>query len=505
MSVWTTLQKRATRALTPALRQVAAAADPDKALMVATEALIERARVTYPRHRGGRWRPGEPLRLLFTGYNGTRNTGADVRVEEMIRQFRHVLGPELDLTIHVHDPSLTRGYFRTAKQVQVPRVFPLFLYEAVLDVHGVVACEGSMFKSKFADALSAYMAGSLGLAAAGDKLAIAYGGEAGKMSPALEGLVRRTCQDAFVLCRNEASREVLGELGLRTWPGTDTAWTFQPSPDEVGQRLLREAGWDGHKPVLLIAPINPFWWPVRPDLGKAAQHALFGAHDHDHYASVYFHRGGRDVAEAQEAYLRGLAAGVRAFADQHDVFIALVAMEQLDRRACEQLAPELEGAPVFASDTLDMFDLVSVLRQASYLVSSRYHALVTAMPAGVPGVGVTMDERIANLLDDVGAPGLCVRVDDEDLGVRVRDGLLWIAAHREAHRRTLLRTVANNLVRMGRMGQLLSDHVRDRLPGFPLPEGRGRAFDPWDHLPPLPPDLAERLAPFRTAALEETP
>jgi hypothetical protein len=42
------------------------------------------------------------LKLLFAGYNGNRNTGADVRVEEMIRQVRRVLGDEhLDLSVPV--------------------------------------------------------------------------------------------------------------------------------------------------------------------------------------------------------------------------------------------------------------------------------------------------------------------------------------------------------------------------------------------------------------------
>ena len=35
---------------------------------------------------GKRWQPGEKLKLLFAGYNGTRNMGSDVRVEEMLRQ-----------------------------------------------------------------------------------------------------------------------------------------------------------------------------------------------------------------------------------------------------------------------------------------------------------------------------------------------------------------------------------------------------------------------------------
>ena len=44
--------------------------------------------------KGKPWQPGEKLKLLFAGYNGTRNMGSDVRVEEMLRQTRHILGAE---------------------------------------------------------------------------------------------------------------------------------------------------------------------------------------------------------------------------------------------------------------------------------------------------------------------------------------------------------------------------------------------------------------------------
>ncbi len=44
--------------------------------------------------KGKSWQPGEKLKLLFAGYNGTRNMGSDVRVDEMLRQIRHILGAE---------------------------------------------------------------------------------------------------------------------------------------------------------------------------------------------------------------------------------------------------------------------------------------------------------------------------------------------------------------------------------------------------------------------------
>jgi polysaccharide pyruvyl transferase WcaK-like protein len=40
-----------------------------------------------------------------------------------------------------------------------------------------------------------------------------------------------------------------------------------------------------------------------------------------------------------------------------------------------------------------MYQLVSILRRCHLLVSSRYHGIVTCMPALVPSAGVTMDER----------------------------------------------------------------------------------------------------------------
>ena len=41
----------------------------------------------------------------------------------------------------------------------------------------------------------------------------------------------------------------------------------------------------------------------------------------------------------------------------------------------------LAGAPVLVSDEYDMWDLVSILRQATLLVSSRFHAMVSTIPA----------------------------------------------------------------------------------------------------------------------------
>ena len=136
--------------------------DADVLLQSGMTTAIELAATRYAVDPGAEWTPGTPLKLLLTGYSGSRNTGADVRVEEMIRQFRHLCGDDhLELGVTTIDPKETRNYFRTVRQLHIPDLSQV-LYTHIHDYHGVVTCEGSMFKSKFANALSTMMAGSLG-------------------------------------------------------------------------------------------------------------------------------------------------------------------------------------------------------------------------------------------------------------------------------------------------------------------------------------------------------
>lgn len=468
--------------------------DTDLALQASMAALIEASAARYSVDPGAQYEPGGTLKLLFTGYAGSRNTGADVRVEEMIRQFRHLLTDDLaELSILTIDPQQTRTYFPTVRQLTLPSIFPKFMFDAVHQQHGVIACEGSMFKSKFANALSTLMVGGLGLAAAENKLAIGYGGEAGTMDPSLEAMVRRYCRDAWIIARNDQSCDVLGDLGIEATRGTDTAWTFEVSP-ELGEAALRKAGWDGRSKVLAVCPINPFWWPVKPDLVKGTARYLLGAWEDDHYTSVYFHASNAEIRRKNEAYLDAIAEGVNAFAAEEDVFVALVGMEMLDRRACDALNTRLHRkAALFVSDDHDLHTMVSLIRQCSYLLSSRYHAIVCSMPGAVPSAGITMDERIRNLMVDRGTPELALEVDDPELGPRVLHVLRSLGEQSEGLQVGIEACVATNLRRMGTMGVELVDHLRARHPELPIDPRFGGNGDPMAHLPPAGPSLQRLL------------
>jgi len=455
---------------------------------------IERAKTGWMLGRGERWRPSEKLKLLFAGYNGTRNMGSDVRVEEMLRQIRHILGAErVEFSAMTFNFERSRGYFDGTAQVHLPDIFPPFLANEVPRHHGVVACEGSMFKSKFANALTTMMIGSLGIAAAQNKLSVGYGGEAGDMDPLLRKMCGRYCKNSFIITRNEESRSVLRELGVPTELGTDTAWTFEPRGAEYGQAVLRQMGWDGKTPVLVVCPINPFEWPVKASIGKLALHTLTGAYKESHYRGPYFHNSGPAASKAYERYLTAISNAVDAFRKKKHVFVILVATERLDARPASRISEKLGGIPVVTSDEYNMYELVSILRACHLMASSRYHGIVTSMPGLVPSCGITMDERIRNLMRERGHQDLLMTVDDPELEGKLLVALQKLSSDGEGIASGISRTVVKNLKGMARMGVYFEEEVQRRYPEFPTRKGEWS----WeDYLPPMSARLRELVAAF---------
>ena len=455
---------------------------------------IERKKLGWMLGAGKPWQPGEKLKLLFAGYNGTRNMGSDVRVEEMLRQIRHILGADrCDFSVMSFNFERSRGYFENTVQVHLPDIFPPFLANEVPKHHGVVACEGSMFKSKFANALATMMIGSLGIAAAQNKLSVGYGSEAGHMDPVVRKMCARYCKNSLVITRNEESRTVLRDLGVPTELGTDTAWTFEPRPPEYGQSVLRQVGWDGQTPVLVVCPINPFEWPVKASIGKLALHTVAGAYKESHYRGPYFHNSGPGADAAYERYLTAIANAVAAFRKQRRVFVILVATERLDSRPANRISEKLGGVPVLTSDQYNMYELVSILRSCHMMASSRYHGIVTSMPSLVPSAGITMDERIRNLMRERGHQELLMNVDDPDLEQKLLAALEILASEGERIADGIARTVVKNLKLMARMGVFFEEEVQRRYPQFPTRQGEWG----WeDYLPPMNASLRDLVAAY---------
>jgi polysaccharide pyruvyl transferase WcaK-like protein len=466
----------------------------DFLLVAWVSAMIEFRRISWMFGIGKRWTPREKLKLLFAGYNGTRNTGSDVRVQESLRQLRRVLGAEnVDFSVMTQNFDRTQGYFEGSRQVHLPDVYPPFLFREVHANHGLVACEGSMFKSKFANALTTMMIGSLGLASAENKLSVAYAGDAGHMDDLIEWMCARFTRESLVITRSLESQQLLSGLGVPNELGADTAWTFEPRPPEYARNTLRKAGWDEKTPILVLCPIHPFVWPVRASIAKYIARATTGAYKDSQYRTVYFFESGGEVDRKFNHYVAGYAQAAKAFLQRHKVFPILVAMERLDAVACRAIEKEIPGTPIFTSDDYDMFELVSILRACTYMVSSRYHGIVTCMPAGVVSAGVTMDERIRNLMRERGHQHLLLNVDDPDLGPKLLDIMEKLVVEADSIRDSIGRTVVSNLKAMSRMAIFFEDELRKTYPEFPLRKG---VLSWEDNLPPFSDNLRKLVEEY---------
>lgn len=406
--------------------------------------------------------PGEKLRLLLVGYSGAGNIGADIRVHEIVRQLRAIYGRDRltlalitrgSATVALDDVALEHfgGYFPTGMAEVIER------YDAVL------ICEGSLFKSNFSNTLTTMLAGALGMAGAQGKPAISYGVEAGAMDAGITAFVQEFCRESLIFCRSAGSlAQVRDVLGLAAQPGADTAWSFTPAPPVEARAILREAGWNGSDPILALCPINPYWWPVKPDILR-----LFAGDvgSEDHYDSILYHHRSDDTDKRFARYIDALAQAAATHIAATGGFPVVIGMERLDRAACLALAAALPGAaPVITSADQDARHMVAILRQASMVVSSRYHAVVTAMPAGVPTIGVTMDERLRNLLRESGLPDLSIPVDDPTLAATLSATMRAADADRAAVGDSLRAMVEQQRAAQERMGRDVAHALHRLLP-----------------------------------------
>jgi polysaccharide pyruvyl transferase WcaK-like protein len=234
--------------------------------------------------------------------------------------------------------------------------------------------------------------------------------------------------------------------------------------------------------VLVVCPINPFEWPVKASVGKLLLRTLTGVYKESHYRSVYFHNSGAAADRAYNQYLTAITNAVDAFRKQRNVFVIMVAMERLDARPARKISEKLGGVPVLASDDYSMYQLVSILRACHMMASSRYHGIVTSMPGLVPSCGITMDERIRNLMRERGHQDLLMNVDDTDLEPKLLAALEKLCKERESIAAGIGKTVVRNLRVMARMGVYFEEEVQRRYPEFPTRKGEWG----WeDYLPPM--------------------
>jgi hypothetical protein len=106
----------------------------------------------------------------------------------------------------------------------------------------------------------------------------------------------------------------------------------------------------------------------------------------------------------------------------------------------------------------------------------------------VASAGVTMDERIRNLMNERGHQHLFLTVEDPDLEPKLLNMMETLVAEADSVRDGIARTAVRNLKVMARMGKFLQEEVQRTYPEFPLRSG---VLSWEEYLPPLSKNLIQ--------------
>lgn len=440
----------------------------DKLLRLLIYALVYLAKYTARLSRIGignyeEWSPGKKLKVLLVGYNGARNTGADVRTASIARQLKQIYGPDqIEITVMALDPEGLRPYFdEDVNLYGFTTAFLLPLYRACSVHHAVVIAEGSVLKGTFADALTLYFCEACGIMRSQHKPCVAYGAEAGHMDAFLQKTAADLCSDTYFIVRSEASMKVVQSLGLQGHSGTDAAWCYDGAvSDEKAQEWLQAAGWDGKKTCIGAAVIDAFCWPVRSSLIRYITRRTKGCYDKWYYFSQ-----SADRTRALERYIDRIADTVNSICREDDMFPVVIGMEQLDADVCRRLQAKLERPCAMLLSAEENVDLMTgVLRQMDVLVTSRYHAAVLSMDHGIPIVAVSMDERLDSLMTECGfADRYLFHTTDADSGDRLCEAVRDAKVYREEIAETIHRQTDRYKKQLDEMGFFLKDYLQERL------------------------------------------
>jgi polysaccharide pyruvyl transferase WcaK-like protein len=339
-------------------------------------------------------------RILLIGYSGANNTGAEALLLADIADVRAVFGPEARITIPALDPANLRRYVRGEPNVRIeplPTIFFRTVRRLAREHDLVMLVEGSAYMDTWTSALLWYFLWATRCAAAHGTPCLAYAVDAGELHHSNVRLVRRYgSRTDLIVTRSAGAAERLRSWGV-TAPievTADNAFTFRPHARDLG--WLGSAWPDAGPASVGIAAVDFSRWPVvvRP----------FG-HTEDRYKWPYsFSR-----SPARQRTSEHLAAGYARIADYvidgGGRSVALIAMEQLDEPLAQAIRTRMrhqDRARLFSSRDLDASKMTVLLRSLGALVTSRYHAAILSLAAGVPMIAVGHDLRLRTLFEELG-------------------------------------------------------------------------------------------------------
>ena len=334
-------------------------------------------------------------KVLLMGYNGANNTGSEARLLAIIEEVRHMVGPEVEITIPTICGENLRRYVNeepNLKIVEYPTVYFLALYRLVKEHNLILLTEGSCYMDTWSSCLLWAWLWVTGCASKKGKIVVAYAVDSGYLSPFNQKLVRRIASKTdLIITRTRVAAD-----RLKTWKVSapieataDSAFGFRPDPADCD--FLKKSWPETAAGVIGIAAVDFYLWPVvfRP-FGRAK----------NCYRWPYYY----SDSHQRRADRKTLAKNYARFADQmidtYGLPVALICMEQLDEPLAAMILSSMrhpEKVRIFSSRKYNTSQMTSVLRSLDLLVTSRYHAGVLSLDAAIPQIAIGHDQRLRDL------------------------------------------------------------------------------------------------------------
>jgi polysaccharide pyruvyl transferase WcaK-like protein len=340
------------------------------------------------------------INILMVGYSGANNTGAEALLQADIEDVRAVLGPEAHITVPTLNEANLRRYLQEGPTLKITRI-PTFFFRAirrmVKECDLLLLVEGSTYMDTWGSPLLWMFLWASHCAQALGKPSLAYAVDAGALSKANQRRVRSIAsRTSLIITRNRAAAKRLRDLGV-TAPmesTADNAFTFRPHEADRG-RL--SSNWpQAARGVVGFAMVDFTLFPavMRP----------WGPREQC-YKWPYYLSNSPKRTQASRMLARGYAKLADRVVMRSGKAAAFLCMEQLDEAMATKVQRYMrhpESVRIFSARHYDASQMTSLLRELDLLVTSRFHAAVLSLAAGVPQVAVGHDTRLAALYGDLG-------------------------------------------------------------------------------------------------------
>ena len=352
--------------------------------------------------------------VFCLGYNGANNTGSETRLLSIIEDVRSVFDSKVNITIPTFNVKNLRRYIKEDQNLKIthlPSIYHFSITNAVKNHNLIILVEGSCYMDTWTWALLWAFLLATKQAHVSGKPVVAYSVDVGEIkSSNLTKACREIDKTDLIIVRNRAAAERLKKWGI-TAPvevTADSAFTYNPDPAFEG--IVNDVWPEAKGKLIGFAMIDFYCWPVVM--------RLCGRRRDCYKWPYYFSRSKeRKISTAEMA--KGLAFEANRIIKKYDCYVALICMEELDESFARQVQSYIthkNRTKIFSSGQYNASQMTYLLRDLNLLVSSRYHACILSMQAGIPMIAIGHDLRLKELFEEIDfEEGFFISYKDEKL------------------------------------------------------------------------------------------